>query len=184
MHVAKHRRIAKRWMLGGTLIVCTMLANASQGATSVASVVSAVADIECHLAIAGTLSRKQPAVLELTLHNRGKQALSLLRRNTPFEGWLADSMRVERDGQLVPYSGAMAKRMPPTATEYLRLAAGAQRRFRIKLQGGYDVAAAGNYRVAWSGDVMDAYHGTAKPDPERMTAQTIACAPVGFTRTP
>lgn len=110
--------------------------------------------------------------------------LQLLKRNTPLEGWLADSMTVERDGQVVPYIGAMAKRMAPSASEYLRLKAGARHIYRARLQDAYDVAAPGNYRVVWRGEIMDAFSGTGKPDAERMLPHVLACPAVVFNRSP
>lgn len=143
-----------------------------------------MADIVCTLSIRPQLSRDQPAVLTLTLHNRSKRLLQLLRRNTPLEGWLADSMTVERDGQQLPYTGAMAKRMPPSASEYLHLKAGARYVYRAKVQDAYDVAAAGSYRITWRGEVMDAFFGRGTPTPERMSPQVISCPAATFIRSP
>lgn len=149
-----------------------------------APTIASPADIGCQLAISARLTRNQPAVLTLTVQNQSKQTLRLLKRNTPLEGWLADSLIVERDGQPVPYSGAMAKRMPPTAYEYLRLKPGARYRHRAALQAAYDVSQSGSYRVQWRGDLMDAFLGNRAPNPEGLSPQTITCAAVSFVRTP
>ncbi len=140
-------------------------------------------DIVCHLAVPVRIARNQPAVLTITLHNRGQQTLKLLKRNTPFEGWLADSLNVERDGQMLPYTGAMAKRMPPLASEYQRIKPSGRYQQRVTLQGGYDVSLPGSYRVQWRGEVMDTLFGAAKPNPDRLSPQTIVCAAVTFVRT-
>jgi len=154
----------------------------SAAATNAAA--APMADIVCQLNIPAQLGRGQTAVLTLTLHNRGTRMLQLLKRNTPLEGWLADSMTVERDGQVVPYIGAMAKRTAPSASEYLRLKAGARHIYRARLQEAYDVAAPGNYRVVWRGEIMDAFSGTGKPDAERMLPQVLVCPAVVFNRSP
>jgi len=145
---------------------------------------ASMADIVCQLAIPAQLAHGQAAIATITLHNRSNQTLQLLRRNTPFEGWLADSLSVERNGQAVAYIGAMAKRMPPSASEYLHLKPGTRYSYRASLQDAYDVSATGRYRVDWRGEVMDAYFGTRKPNPDHMAAQTIACGAVSFERTP
>jgi hypothetical protein len=141
-------------------------------------------DIVCQLSVSARLPRGEPAVLTLSLHNRGRQVLQLLRRNTPLEGWLADSMIVELDGRAVPYTGPMAKRPPPSAAEYVRVKPGARIRYRASLQDAYDVALPGRYRVAWRGDVMDALSGSGKPDAEHMSPQVIDCPAVSFVRLP
>jgi hypothetical protein len=140
------------------------------------------ADIRCQLAMPTRLSRSQPAVLTLMLNNQSRQTLQLLKRNTPLEGWLADSLIVERDDQAVPYSGAMAKRLPAMASEYLRLKPGASHRHRVALQQGYDVSQPGSYRVRWRGDLMDAFLGNGAPDADRLSPQTLDCAAILFVR--
>mgnify|MGYP000971817336 FL=1 len=124
----------------------------------------------------------QAAVLTLTLLNSSRQTVYLLRRNTPLEGWLADSLVVERDGQPVPYIGAMAKRMPPSVSEYLALPAGKTYRFRAQLQGGYDVAVAGNYRVQWRGELLDMVVGARPQIGQDLSPATVRCEPVNFVR--
>ena len=78
----------------------------------------------------------------------------------------------------------MAKRMPPVASEYLRIKPGMRYQQSVALQGGYDVSLPGTYRVQWRGEVMDAFFGTAKPNPGRLSPQTITCAAVTFVRAP
>ena len=176
------RRRASALRVGVALIASLMSIDASAADVSGASAVASPADIGCQLAMPARLSRAQPAVLTLTVHNRSKQTMKLLKRNTPFEGWLADSLIVERDGQPVPYSGAMAKRMPPTVAEYLRLKPGASHRHRAALQRGYDVSQPGSYRVQWRGELMDALLGNGAPNPDRLSPHTVPCAAVAFVR--
>jgi hypothetical protein len=178
---AMHRKQVSLWYLCVALIASAMSIDVfAADASSIAS----PADIGCRLAISERLNRNQPAVLTLTVQNQSKQTLRLLKRNTPLEGWLADSLIVERDGQSVPYSGAMAKRMPPTASEYLRLKPGAVHRYRAALQQAYDVSQPGSYRVQWRGDLMDAFSGNGAPNPDQLSPQTITCAAVSFVRAP
>lgn len=140
--------------------------------------------IGCQLAMPARLTRKQPAMLTLTVRNHSKHTVQLLKRNTPLEGWLADSMIVERDGQPVPYSGAMAKRMPPTAAEYLRLKPAAIHQHRVALQRAYDVSLPGVYQIRWNGELMDAHMGGGAVDLAQPKPQTLTCNAVTFTRLP
>ena len=149
-----------------------------------AAAITSPTDIGCQLAISARLTRNQPAVLTLIVQNQSQKTVRLLKRNTPLEGWLADSLMVERDGQPVPYSGAMVKRMPPTASEYLRLKPGASHQHRASLQRAYDVSQAGSYRVQWRGDLMDVFLGNSAPNPDRLSPQAITCAAVSFVRSP
>ena len=176
-----HRKRGSLRYLGVALIASVM---SKVVLAADASLIASHADIACQLAISARLTRNQPAVLVLTVQNHGTQTLRLLKRNTPLEGWLADSLVVERDGQPVPYTGAMAKRMPPTASEYLRLKPGASHRHRAPLQLAYDVSRPGSYRVQWRGDLMDAFLGNGAPNPDGLSPQTITCAAVSFVRTP
>lgn len=147
-----------------------------------AATVSMPESLSCSASMPARLRPGQAAMLTLTLRNRGRQTAYLLRRNTPLEGWLADSIAVERDGQPVPYIGAMAKRMPPSPSEYLALRAGKTYRFRAALQGGYDVTAAGTYRAVWRGDVLDVVFGTRPQSGRELSPATVSCNPVTFVR--
>lgn len=139
-------------------------------------------ELTCRLSMPTTLGRKEPAVAVLALRNTGKLPLAVLKRNTPLEGWFADSLIVTRDSQPVAYSGAMAKRMPPTVEEYLLLKPGARRRARIMLQRGYDVSLPGKYEVRWKGEFMDVQTGKSPVNPALAQPQALACNALIFTR--
>lgn len=141
-------------------------------------------ELTCRLSMPTTLGRKEPAVALLALRNNGKQPAAILKRNTPLEGWLADSLIVTRDGQPVAYIGPMAKRMPPSAEEYLLLKPGARRRTRVLLQRGYDVSLPGKYLVRWKGELMDVQLGKAPVDLALSQSRTVACNVLAFMRTP
>ncbi len=142
----------------------------------------AVARLSCQASVPPTLRSAQPAVLTLVLHNEGRRPLYVLRRNTPFEGWLADSLTVTHDGAPVAYSGAMAKRTPPHASEYLLLKPGQRYRYRARLAPAYDVSAGGRYRLQWRGELMDVRIGE-RPQPDRpLRAMNVVCPAVEFVR--
>lgn len=153
-------------------------------AMTISAEAAALAELSCRLTMPVTLGRKEPAVPVLALRNNGKEPVAILKRNTPLEGWLADSLIVTRDDQPVPYIGAMAKRTPPTAEEYLHLKPGARRRFRVILQRGYDVSSPGRYQVRWQGELMDAQVGNSPVSLTPAQPRTVACNALTFTRTP
>lgn len=138
--------------------------------------------LACRLAVSPRLARTQTAVLTIALTNAGTQPVHLLRRNTPLEGWFADSLTVTRDGQPVPYAGPMAKRPPPEASEYVLLKSGKTRTSKISLQGGYDVSKPGDYIIVWNGNVMDARVGLMNIVADALSPLQLACADVRFTR--
>lgn len=164
------------------LVALSTIAGAVMSAEAAAA--DAAGALVCRLSMPTTLGRKEPAVALLALRNSSKQPINILKRNTPLEGWLADSLIVTRDGQAVPYIGAMAKRMPPTAEEYLKLKPGARRRIRIMLQRGYDVSLPGKYQVRWKGELMDVQLGKVPVNLALTQPQTVACNVLTFTRTP
>ena len=86
----------------GSLVASVMMAMSADAA--------ALADVSCRLTMPVTLGRKEPAVPVLALRNSGKEPVAILKRNTPLEGWLADSLIVTRDDEPVAYIGAMSKR--------------------------------------------------------------------------
>lgn len=152
--------------------------------TAISAEAAALPELTCRLSMPTTLGRKEPAVAVLALRNRGKEPVAILKRNTPLEGWLADSLIVTRDEQPVPYIGPMAKRMPPSADEYLLLKPGARRRTRVALQRGYDVSLPGQYLVRWKGELMDVQLGKAPVNLALSQPKTVACNVLAFTRTP
>ena len=85
--------------------------------------------------------------LRFAVTNQGRQALSLLEWNTPFEGWFGSYVEVTRDGVVLPYRGPMLKRGEPSADEYLRFIAGQTRRVSVDLSLPFDLSQPGLYRV-------------------------------------
>lgn len=147
-----------------------------------ASVVVDASAISCRLTLPAELTAAQPAVLTVTLHNQSPTPIYLLKRNTPLEGWLADSLQISRDGQRLPYAGAMAKRAAPTVAEYLVLQPRATHRQAITLAGGYDVTQPGKYVLAWSGQVMDLRSRRNDIRPDTLAPVALGCNEVEFVR--
>ena len=85
--------------------------------------------------------------LQFTLVNESDARLYLLRWYTPLEGIAGEIFRVKRDGQVIPYQGILASRVPPTPDDYVALDAGASVSVVVDLTEGYDLSEPGEYSV-------------------------------------
>lgn len=122
---------------------------ASVSATGAADAEGAAAPppLRCTLSAPATGVTGRPLPLRLTLHNTGRQPLRILVWGTPFEGWMAPFVSVQRDGVALDYRGAMVKRGAPGPDEYLAIAPGRSRRATVDLAEAFDLGQPGRYRV-------------------------------------
>lgn len=132
------------------------------------------------------LPGRQAAVeFELTLVNRGRDAVHVLEWGTPFEGaWLQPFVEVWYEGSPLAYRGAMVKRGDPSRAEYFTVPPGQSRHARIGLQDAFDLSGPGAYRVLPKIVLHDVVVASA-PWP-RPTGQhrrvALECPAVGFSR--
>ena len=143
---------------------------------------SALADVNCSLSMPAVLKPKARAQITVTIHNNGKSAVTLLRRNTPLEPLTSDALQIEHDGTRVPYAGPVAKRAIPSAREFFHLKPGMRHSYRLAMSQGYDTHAPGEYRVSWSGDVMHGANDLDVPKDGEFTPQKISCVSAQFRR--
>lgn len=122
--------------------------------------------------------------LQFELHNRGPQALALLRWGSPFEaGWWAPFVRVWHEERALPYRGATAKRGEPGSADYLQLAPGQRRRASVRLAEAYDLQAPGRYRLEAGWTWHDHGAPALMPRPrEQHQAQAISCGELHWAR--
>src|SRR5262245_21444039 len=71
------------------------------------------------------IARSERPVVTLTIANDSSADVYLVRWQTPFQGIQSNLFDVRRNGQPVAYTGLLAKRMPPTASDYILVSAGA-----------------------------------------------------------
>jgi hypothetical protein len=123
-------------------------------ASSVVSVLLAVPSpapategLHCVLRAPTQVAVGAPVLLRFGVTNRGRQAVSVLEWNTPFEGWFGAYIEVTRDGVALPYRGPMQKRGDPSGGDYLRIGAGQTRRATVDLSLPFDLSLPGLYRV-------------------------------------
>ena len=101
---------------------------------------------------------EQPVALSLHLANRGAASVWVLRWQLPSESIEGDILEVTRNGEPVEYLGRLIKRLPPTASDYVEIAAGAELAAAFDPTAVYDMRPAGHYAItfkAWQLDVLD-----------------------------
>ena len=99
------------------------------------------------LEILSEVSSGENVQLQFTLVNESDARLYLLRWYTPLEGIAGEIFAVKRDGQMIPYQGILASRVPPTPDDYVALDAGASVSVVVDLSEGYDLSEPGEYTV-------------------------------------
>ena len=90
---------------------------------------------------------EQVVPVTFTLRNESSVAILVLARQTPLEGFLGDLFEVTLAGRRLDYRGPVVKRGPPTESEFVPLAPGADAHATVDLLAGYDLAQAGRYTV-------------------------------------
>ena len=90
---------------------------------------------------------EQVVPVTFTLRNDSSAAVLVLARQTPLEGFLGDLFEVTLAGRRLDYRGPVVKRGPPTESEFVPLAPGADAHATVDLLEGYDLAQAGRYTV-------------------------------------
>ena len=103
--------------------------------------------LRCALSAPAQVASGQPVPLRFRFSNAGREPLRLLLWGTPFEGWLAPFVQVERDGQVLAYGGAQLKRGAPVAEDWLRIAPGRARLATVDLAEAFDLHLPGRYTV-------------------------------------
>lgn len=102
-----------------------------------------------------TLANGESLPLTFILTNHGDAGLYVLTWLTPFEGFANEILRVERDGQVLPYGGPLVMRGDPIEENYLFLAAGSSASVTVDLAPVYDLSEPGVYTIAYSAALLD-----------------------------
>jgi hypothetical protein len=104
--------------------------------------------LTCVLQAPGTVPLAEQVVpVTFTLRNESPAAVLVLARQTPLEGFLGDLFEVTLAGRRLDYRGPVVKRGPPTESEFVPLAPGADAHATVDLLEGYDLAQAGRYTI-------------------------------------
>lgn len=111
--------------------------------------------LEARLVSAADYKTDEPVTMTFELTNTGAEDLYVLTWYTPLEGLFSDCLKVERDGDRVPYDGPLPKRGNPTAENYVLVAPGQTVSRQVEVSRSYDVNTPGNYDVALDTEVDD-----------------------------
>ncbi|HEV7671368.1 MAG TPA: M35 family metallo-endopeptidase [Thermoanaerobaculia bacterium] len=124
--------------------------------------VPAMADSRGGAALEARLTMERTALttadgvdVRFSLANRGADDLLVLKWKTPLAGFDGDLFVVERDGERVPYTGRLAKRAAPRASDYVRIPAGESASVTFDLSAVYDMRKPGSYTVRYEAAAID-----------------------------
>src|SRR5512138_609229 len=92
----------------------------------------------------------QDVLVTVTLSNPTRHTVRVLKWFTPAEGVEEPLFVVTRDGEPVPYLGAIYKRPGVTGKDYLALKAGESVAYTVSLAETYDLSQAGQYEVSYA----------------------------------
>ncbi|PTT75254.1 peptidase M35, partial [Pelomonas sp. HMWF004] len=85
--------------------------------------------------------------VDMAVTNVCRSAVQVLRWQLPSENMGGPLFRVTRDDAPVRYTGALIKRVTPTAKDYVQIAPGATLNYRVELTGHYDFSKNGRYAI-------------------------------------
>ena len=111
-------------------------------------------------------SAPEPLSFRFTLSNNSDKTLSVLRWNTPLDGFNSDMFLVQRDGEPIVYLGRAVKRGTPKPTDYVTIAPGESVAIVFDLAESYATGRSGEYTVQYTSRILDV--GTA--DPKELAA--------------
>lgn len=95
------------------------------------------------------LAHDEDVLVKVTITNTSSSPQYVLKSRTPFEGVAAPLFEITRDGEKVPYLGALIKRPAPTAADYYLLKPGASHTVKVELSALYDMSVTGDYAISY-----------------------------------
>ncbi len=145
---SRARRFAAAVLLGLLAAACTGPEAAGERAIAGADQSVTAQPLTCVLQAPSSVALAEQVVpVTFTLRNESSAAVLVLARQTPLEGFLGDLFEVTLAGRRLDYRGPVVKRGPPTESEFVPLAPGADAHATVDLLEGYDLAQAGRYTV-------------------------------------
>lgn len=91
----------------------------------------------------------QGVVVLVSLTNASNEDVFVLSYETALKGIEKDLFRVERDGEVIPYEGAMIVRIGPLAESWMRIGAGQTLSGKVNLSNVYDLSRGGTYSIEY-----------------------------------
>lgn len=109
------------------------------------------------------LGASEDVHVNVTLTNTSSSPQYVLKWRTPFEGMSAPLFDITRDGEKVPYLGALIKRARPTQADYYLLKPGASHTVKVELSALYDLSVTGDYAIRYRATSPDLFLGNKGP---------------------
>ncbi|MFG6449253.1 M35 family metallo-endopeptidase [Roseateles sp. BYS180W] len=125
------------------VLVLSVLAVASHGVWAQSSA------LEVDVSVPTTASASKAVLARVTLRNTSAQPVKVLKSLLPVAGQSSMLFDISRDGQPLPYVGAVRLRRAPVASDYLTLAAGKSVSYSVDLREHVDFSASGHYTVRY-----------------------------------
>jgi peptidyl-Lys metalloendopeptidase len=105
------------------------------------------------------LSGTDDVTVNVTLTNLTAETVYVPKWYVPLEGTAAGVFTVLRDGEAVPYLGAIVKRRAPTAKDFVRIAPRGSLELTVELSSLYDLSATGVYTVQYDVKSVQTFRG-------------------------
>lgn len=93
-------------------------------------------------------------VLQFRLSNSGNRALKIPNWQTPIGGLAHDIFELSLNGQAIEYTGMLAKRTAPAASDFLTLRPGETRVVTVDLADSYDLSQTGQYTINFKSNLQ------------------------------
>ncbi|NEO10501.1 hypothetical protein [Moorena sp. SIO3I8] len=98
----------------------------------------------------------EPLSTRFTLSNNSDIPLSILKWNTPLEGFNHDMFLINKSGgESVAYTGRLVKRGVPQPDDYLTLKPGESVLVEVDLAQAYEIYESGDYSVTFKSEILD-----------------------------
>jgi peptidyl-Lys metalloendopeptidase len=120
------------------------------------------------------LSGTDDVTVNVTLTNLTAETVYVPKWYVPLAGTAAGVFTVLRDGEEVPYLGAIVKRRAPTAKDFVRIAPRASLELKVELSSLYDLSTTGVYTVQYDVKSVQTFRGRTldATTSERMAARS------------
>ena len=107
------------------------------------------------------LSGADDVTVDVTITNLGAVPVFVPKWYVPSQTPSSAVFAITRNGEPVPYLGAIVKRKAPSARDFVRIAAGASLSYKVELSALYDLSATGVYSIQYDVPSMPTFRGTA-----------------------
>lgn len=117
------------------------------------------------------LNGTDDVTVNVTMTNAGSVPVFVPKWYVPSEAATSGVFTITRNGEPVPYLGALVKRKAPSPQDLMRIAAGASLSFKVELSALYDLSTTGVYNIQYDAPSVQTLRGST---PNAATAERQA----------